>query len=84
MQNISSTDYDVNLPQQFVEQFAASRLIEYLDTLPLLRSHVREVQEDVFDDKDCHLNNRGHNLVGRYLHDWLVENFIKPAKTSGD
>jgi len=64
-------DYDIALPQLYLQSFARERDIPYIDLLPILRSHVERTNERVFVRSDPHLNNRGHEIVGGSLAEWF-------------
>ncbi len=64
-------DYDTAFPQAFLHVFARERNIPYIDMLPILRTHVQRTNERLFVAGDPHLNNRGHEIVGRELSDWF-------------
>ncbi len=67
----SGPGYDIGRPQVFVEHFARTRGIPYLDLLPLMRRHVRESPESIYAPHDPHLNDAGHRLVGGALAEWV-------------
>ena len=64
-------DYDIFLPQAYLQVFARDRDIPYIDFLPILRAHVMRTNERLFPKSDTHLNNRGHQIVGRSLAEWF-------------
>jgi lysophospholipase L1-like esterase len=64
-------DYDISLPQAYLQLFARERDIPYIDLLPVLREHVQRTNERLYVAGDTHLNNRGHELVGEALADWF-------------
>jgi lysophospholipase L1-like esterase len=64
-------DYDIFLPQAYLQVYARERDIPYIDFLPILRAHVQSTNERLFLKSDTHLNNRGHEIVGRNLAEWF-------------
>lgn len=64
-------DYDISLPQAYLQVFARERDIPYVDFLPILRAHVARTNERLFLKRDIHLNNRGHEIVGKNLAEWF-------------
>ena len=64
-------DYDILLPQAYLHVFARERDIPYIDLLPILRAHVMRTNERLFLKSDTHLNNRGHEIVGKKLAEWF-------------
>ena len=67
----TGADYDIGLPQAYLQVFARDRDIPYLDLLPILRLHVSRTKERLFLAGDPHLNNRGHEIVGQRMADWF-------------
>jgi hypothetical protein len=67
----AGADYDIFLPQAYLHVFARERDIPYIDLLPILRAHVARTNERLFLKSDTHLNNRGHEIVGRSLAEWF-------------
>lgn len=68
----SSREYDINLPQKYVEAFARTHNILYFDLLPRLRAYVRNNKmKNIYERKDIHFNNEGHLVTGKLLFDWF-------------
>ncbi len=63
--------YDTAFPQVYLQVFARERDIPYIDFLPILRSHVLRTNERIYLKSDTHLNNEGHEIVGRHLAEWF-------------
>lgn len=74
VKNVTGDNYDMNLPQEFIEVFAQEQNIGYLDLLPLLREHVKNGGEFPYIHEDPHFNNTGHRVVGESLADWFLKN----------
>jgi lysophospholipase L1-like esterase len=64
-------NYDIHLPQRFVEEFAKERDIPYFDLLDIARNHVRKTGEDIYVVNELHFNDTGHDLIGRALVRWF-------------
>ena len=80
----SGHGFDIALPQAWIRVFARERGIPYLDLLPALREHVLKTNERIYVAGDTHLNNRGHELVGRRMAEWFrccVKNQPRPEAT---
>jgi hypothetical protein len=67
----SGRDYDIAFPQAWFQVFARERDIPFLDLLPVLREHALATGEALYAPGDTHLDNRGHELVGRRMADWF-------------
>lgn len=67
----AGADYDILLPQANLHVYARERDIPYIDLLPILRAHVLRTNERLFLKSDTHLNNRGHEIVGKKLAEWF-------------
>lgn len=64
-------DYDFNLPQKRLVDFARVNDIQVLDLLPRLReAHVSD--QRLYVPNDTHWNERGNRLVGEILADWIL------------
>ena len=50
-------DYDIRLPQKYIEEFANKYQIPHLDFPPLLNAYVRGDNEDIYLQLDSHFNN---------------------------
>jgi lysophospholipase L1-like esterase len=66
----AGVDFDISFPQVHLQLYARENGIPYLDLLPLLREDVAVDNTQLFVSGDTHLNNEGHELVGRALADW--------------
>ncbi len=64
--------HDVGLPQRYVEEFARSRQIPYLDLLPPLAEHYRRTGANLHFQREGHFNDEGHRVAGE-----LVAAFFK-------
>jgi hypothetical protein len=63
----TGSNYDIRLPQSYIEEFSERHFIPYLDLLPILRSHVLASDMKVYLDRDIHFNNNGHRIIGTTL-----------------
>jgi lysophospholipase L1-like esterase len=64
--------YDPTLPQRYVEEFARSRQIPYLDLLPPMAEHYRRTGANLHFQQEGHFNDEGHRVAGE-----LVAAFFK-------
>lgn len=64
-------DYDISLPQAYLEVYARDHGVPFIDFLPILRAHVLRTNERLVLKSDIHLNNRGHEIVGKNLAEWF-------------
>ncbi len=79
----SGPGYDIAFPQAWIQVFARERGIPFLNLLPPLREHARGGGKHLYLTGDTHLNNRGHELVGRLMADWFrccVNNQPRPRR----
>ncbi|MFH1691095.1 MAG: SGNH/GDSL hydrolase family protein [Candidatus Omnitrophota bacterium] len=65
--------YDFHLPQKYIEDFARTNNIPYLDLLPFLRSYVATHKESIFLKNDVHFNQQGHEIVGEQIAGFFDE-----------
>jgi lysophospholipase L1-like esterase len=63
--------YDRSLPQKFVQEFAESHDIGYLDLLPALRRYVSEQNASLYYRNEGHFRNEGHSVVGNEIAAFL-------------
>lgn len=66
-------DYATDLPQRYLEEFARSHAVPFLDLLPGLSTYALETKRDVYYRGDGHLNNEGHRVAGKLLASFLAE-----------
>jgi hypothetical protein len=59
------------LPQKFVQEFAESHDIGYLDLLPALRRYVSEQNASLYYRNEGHFRNEGHSVVGNEIAAFL-------------
>ena len=64
----NGSDFDIYLPQRFVQKFAADQNIPYLDLLDKLRDYSSN-RGDLYYQFDPHLSERGHHVVGKIIAD---------------
>jgi lysophospholipase L1-like esterase len=64
-------NYDIRLPQRYLEEVCEKENSPYLDLLPLLRRETRVGRRTLYAPGDPHLNNEGHTVLGEALADWL-------------
>lgn len=67
----AGSDFDIALPQVYVQTYARERGIPYLDLLPILRDHVARSNERLYVVGDTHWNERGHALAGEAIVRWF-------------
>jgi hypothetical protein len=68
-------DYDLQLPNKFIQQVASDLDIRVLDLTPLLRS-VASKGKLLYYPKNRHWNRAGHSVVGHAIHGWLTDSGI--------
>ena len=68
--------YDIQYPHRYIEDFAKAHDIPFLDLLPVLRDYVRASDRDVYLKSDPHLNNNGHQVVGRAVANFLRDQVL--------
>lgn len=73
--SLTGKNYDLNLPQMYLQEYAEAQSIPYLDLLPILRSYVRREKESIYVANDVHLNNKGHYIVGKAVADFFKRSF---------
>ena len=72
-ENLIGSNYNMTYPQKYIEDYAGSKNIFYLDLLPQLREYVRNnPKEKLYNEDGLHFNNNGHKITGS-----LVLNFLK-------
>jgi hypothetical protein len=64
-------DFDIGLPQAWVQVFAVERGIPYLDLLPPFREEAHTNWRRLYLPDDIHFDNQGHELAGRLIADWF-------------
>ena len=69
--SIIGPGYDIQLPQAYVSAFARERGLPSLDLLLPLREHALTAGGRLYENNDIHLNNRGHELVGKLIAQWF-------------
>jgi len=80
VEKMAGIDYDLELPQRYVETYAKENDVPYLDLLPLLREYVRDKHMDIYISGDPHFNTRGHRIIGESIGNW----FMGVVETGGD
>ena len=65
--------HDVCRPQKYVEEFASTRQIPYLDLLPPLAEHYRRTGANLHFQHEGHFNNEGHRVTGELIADSFKE-----------
>lgn len=68
---LAGKDFDIALPQVYVQAFARDHGIPYLDLLPVFRRHLERTGESLYIDGDIHLNQAGHRLAGEQIAEWF-------------
>ncbi|NOY39129.1 MAG: hypothetical protein GXO95_02540 [Nitrospirae bacterium] len=69
--SLTGKNYDLNLPQRYVQEYAEAHSIPYLDLLPILRSYVRREKKPIYVPNDIHFNNEGHHIIGKAIKDFF-------------
>ncbi|NOZ26110.1 MAG: hypothetical protein GXO94_08505 [Nitrospirae bacterium] len=75
--SLTGEDYDLTLPQRYVQEYAEAHSVPYLDLLPILRAYVQEEDEHIYVPNDIHFNNRGHYVVGKAIADFFKGRFVQ-------
>ncbi len=75
MLDLDEDEYDFDLPQNRLREFAGKHGITVLDPLPQLRSLHRD-DDRLYFPNDTHWNTRGNALAGRILADFLKDNVV--------
>lgn len=73
-------DFDIGLPQVYLQTWARERGIPYLDLLPAFRARVAEANERLYLQGDPHWNDAGHALAGRAIASWFVRSVRGAAR----
>ena len=63
--------YDIRLPQRYIEEFAGSASVPYLDLLPSLAIEAREKGRNLHFQSDGHFNNLGHQVSGELVAEFI-------------
>ena len=71
------SNYNINFPQRYVEEFSTDNKIPYFDLLIPLRNYVRNNEEPLYLAGHDHFNNIGHKFVGKLLYEYFKENINK-------
>ena len=74
--SVENSIYSIDYPQLYVEEFAKSNSIPYLDVLPALRNYVRSHDEPIFHKYSNALNDTGHRVIGEQIALWAKNNVI--------
>lgn len=77
-------NYNIALPQKYVEKFAESNNVPYLDLLPHLRRYVRSTEKDIYVSGDVHFNNHGHKIVGEIIASWFNKTILDAERNVGN
>lgn len=64
-------DFDIGLPQAWVQTFCRESRIPYLDLLPVLRDHVLRTNQRVYVPGDTHFDDAGHRIAGEAIGEWI-------------
>ncbi len=71
----TGANYDISLPQKYIEEYSEKHSTPYLDLLPILRAYVRNENKDIYVPNDIHFNNEGHYVVGKAIADFFKGRF---------
>jgi hypothetical protein len=63
--------FDTAYPQIYLQDFCRDRRIPYLDLLPLLQKQAAASNRRLYLNRDTHLNDFGHETVGRLIAAWF-------------
>lgn len=75
--NSIGKNYNINFPQKYIEDYANSQNIRYLDLLPKLREYiVNNPQEQLYNEDNLHFNNNGHKITGDLVSEFLKNNIL--------
>lgn len=69
-------DYDIRYPQKYIEDFAQTEKIPYLDLLPLLRSNETVTHENIFSP-ESHFNDDGYRIVGELITGFFIKDVLR-------
>ena len=73
----NGVEYNINLPQKYVEKWDSLNSVPYFDLLPALRSYVQQKNAALYPDQDVHFNNEGHYVVGKLLANFFEKNILE-------
>ncbi|MSU54265.1 MAG: glycosyltransferase [Candidatus Staskawiczbacteria bacterium] len=77
IKNPIGAGYNIIYPQKYIEDYAKSKQIPYLDLLPELREYVKNnPSEELYNEADLHFNDSGHKITGNLVSDFLKNNFL--------
>jgi len=68
---ITTADYDFNLPQKYVSDSLKGSSAYYYDLLPPLRNYARNNRNEIYLPGDGHFNDEGHKLVAEILFNYF-------------
>lgn len=77
-------DYDVGLPQRYIEQFAKDANVPYYDLLRPLRRYIVACEEMIYVPSDPHFNTRGHRIVGELISRFLAHTLASSSEEEED
>jgi len=63
--------YNIFYPQKYVDQFAINNSLPYMDLLPYLRSHARELNDIYPNYNDMHFSKEGRKFIAKLLFDFF-------------
>lgn len=64
-------EYRKELPQAYVNEFAAGNSIPFLDLLPELEERANRDRVEIYNQSVGHLTNEGHRAVGQLLREFF-------------
>ena len=73
--SVSGENYDIRLPQKYIEEYSKETQILYFDLLVRLREYVRRNNRDIYVSikDDTHPSIEGYRLIGELLADFFKE-----------
>jgi len=83
----SGKNYNIALPQKYIEEYSKAYSLPYLDLLPVMRAFVRKEKKQIGYPNDIHFNNIGHYVIGTTIAEFFKESMldqqqsdVRPAK----
>jgi len=77
LENPVGPGYNVAYPQKYVQDYAESKRIPYLDLMPALREYAKNnPAEKLYNEADLHFNDNGHRVSGNLISDFLKNHFL--------
>ena len=74
-------EFQRDLPQRYLSEFAASHVVPFLDLLPGL-GLARDSGREMYYPADGHFNNEGHRVVGGLLSEFFAQQPTRVLRTA--